>query len=47
MTTPTVEDLLILDPLYLLDQHDKGGYTLTPAQIKQALDNLDDYREED
>lgn len=42
----TVEDLLILDPLYILNQHYKGGYTLTPAQIQQALNNLDQTEED-
>lgn len=42
----TVEDLLILDPLYILNQHHKGGYILTSAQIKQALANLDQTEED-
>lgn len=42
----TVEDLLILDPLYILNQHYKGGCTLTPAQIQQALTNLDQTEED-
>lgn len=42
----TVEDLLILDPLYLINQHQKGDYTLTPDQLRQALANLDQQEED-
>lgn len=38
----TVDDVLILDPVYLIQQHEKGGYTLTVPELRRALQNVDE-----
>ncbi len=38
----TVEDVLILDPVYLIQAHESGGYNLTPTELRRALKNIDE-----
>lgn len=38
----TVDDVLILDPIWLLIQHEGGGYILTGPELKKALQNIDE-----
>lgn len=38
----TVQDVLILDPVYLIQLHENGGYNLTESEMSQALRNIDE-----